>query len=228
MILGVFQDFIQLLYPNICYGCGKPMNYSEQGICFQCSLELPFTEDSPYQNSLTNKLTSLQAFDFIYAMCYYNPGSRLFQFMKALKYQGQSTIGSHFGKLLGMRLREFSLTIDSIVPVPLHPKRQIKRGYNQSKLIADAVSKQLKLPVLSDLLIRTRHTESQTKKHKIQRFENVDQLFILNESYSIIGQNILLIDDVVTTGATLLSCGECLFSHGAQSVGVATVAKASQ
>lgn len=171
---------------------------------------------------------ALAPISFAFAMCYYNEGSGLRQAMKALKYRRVRGIGLSFGHLLGEALLPFDLKLDCIVPVPLHPKRQRQRGYNQAQLIAEGVAEVLNIPVFDYLLVRTRMNKSQTIMHKIERFDNVSNLFSVNKKQSISNQDVLIIDDVITTGATLLSCAETLFAQGAQSVGLASVAKASE
>lgn len=158
----------------------------------------------------------------------FEKGSRYQGLLHQLKYRGRKEIGTYLGRMLGVALQgtEFARS-DYIIPVPLHKKRLKERGYNQSLLIANGVSMILEIPVLDQLLIRHRATGSQTRRHRFERWLNMDTVFSLNQSannYS--GCSFLLVDDVITTGATLESCSRAIMEMDDVSVFVATVARA--
>lgn len=226
MLKTITQDFLQLIYPNLCLGCGNRMANQEGQICFSCIESLPYTNESIHKNSLLDKLAALSPIAGSYALCYYNRGSIVQELMKELKYRKQPSIGVSLGQLLGDKLIEQSFSVDEIVPVPLHPKRKRKRGYNQARKIAEGVSEKLDVPINEVLLLRTVNTKTQTNRSKLNRFENVENIFAIEQSEQLKGKRFLLIDDVVTTGATMLSCAKVLFDSGAEAVYIAAVGKA--
>jgi len=208
-------------------GCGNHLFEKDELICFVCERNLPYTNENVFQNSLTPKLQALSNIDGVYAMCYYNPGGLLQELLKELKYKKQHQLGAHLGRLLGLQLKEQQLQhIDEIVPVPLHPQKMRKRGYNQARKIAEGVGQVLNLPVNDRLVLRTVNTKTQTKRTKLNRFENVENIFSLQDDDEIGGKRFLVVDDVITTGATILSCADQLIHHGAESVVLASIAKA--
>ena len=146
-----------------------------------------------------------------------------------LKYRNKPEIGKEMGRLYGLTLANsgFSSEWDVIVPVPLHPMKQKRRGYNQSEKFAEGLSKPLETTV-SNLLERKKFTETQTKKSRLQRLENVDEVFELRQGENITGLRILLVDDVVTTGATLCACANVLLANGAKHVDLVTIAAGGQ
>ncbi|MBC8464745.1 MAG: ComF family protein [Bacteroidetes bacterium] len=148
--------------------------------------------------------------------------------MHQLKYGRQQEIGLYFGKELGKALFEQKGFIlpDLIVPVPLHWKKEKTRGYNQCQLICEGLSNKLNIPVVSNILFRKVHSESQTKKKRFQRWENVEEIFGINEGSVLIGKHILLIDDIVTTGSTLEACVQTLLQIEGTSISIATIAYA--
>ena len=146
-----------------------------------------------------------------------------------LKYKNKPEIGLEMGRLYGITLKEngFSNEWDVIVPVPLHPIKQKRRGYNQSEKFASGLSSELGIPA-QELLVRKKFTETQTKKSRLQRLENVDEVFGLAENLNGMVLRVLLVDDVITTGATLCVCANVLLAYGAKHVDLATIAAGGQ
>jgi ComF family protein len=142
-----------------------------------------------------------------------------------LKYKNKPEIGVELGRLYGNILRQngFSNNWDQITPVPLHPLKQKKRGYNQSEQFAIGLSKALDIPVVLSL-IRNQFTETQTKKSRLQRIENVAEVFDVDSMKDVNGKRLLLVDDVMTTGATLITCANVLLEKGCQFVDLAVIA----
>ena len=142
-----------------------------------------------------------------------------------LKYRNKPEIGEELGRLFGLELIQagFSEAWDEIVPVPLHPLKEKRRGYNQSEVFAKGLSKSLKINV-KNRLQRIKFTDTQTNKSRIERLDNMLEVFALVENANVGGRNILLVDDVITTGATLCACANVLWANGAKNVDLATIA----
>jgi len=161
------------------------------------------------------------------AFSVYNRGSRIRKLIHALKYKGRKDIGIEIGKLYGLRLSEsdFMTGIDLLIPVPLHPSRLRKRGYNQSEFIAEGLSEKTGVPVNSGLLVRSSGSSSQTKRGRYERWKNVEGLFEVTDAEKISGLHLLLVDDVITTGSTMEACVNAL--HDAAEVKVSVIALAA-
>lgn len=223
VIKTYFASFVQLLYPQLCASCGTHLIH-EKVLCEQCVISLPYTHERAEKNYLANKLMAIERISGVYSMCYYNRGSGLEQLIKQLKYRNRKDIGHKLGIELGKQLTNYA-SFDYIVPVPLHKNKEKLRGYNQSYCIAKGMEEVLSIPVKQNIIVRTKNTDSQTKKTILQRTENMHQAFLIT-STEIKNKRILLVDDVITTGATLLSCCKTLFEHGTKEVVLCSVAKA--
>lgn len=145
------------------------------------------------------------------------------QLVHQLKYRNQRELGIYMGKIVGHALSERFNHIDLLVPLPLFPAKERKRGYNQSQLLCEGISKVLQKPVLDKVVIRTTHTESQTKKNRVERWQNMEGKFELKDSSVISGKHVLLVDDVVTTGATLEACARELLKAENVQLSIATL-----
>lgn len=146
--------------------------------------------------------------------------------MHEFKYNNNTDIGELFGRQLGVQLQEHDIIkrIDCVVPVPLHPKKERKRGYNQSFFLAKGISEVSKVPVNHKDLQRVKHSESQTGKSREKRWKSVEDAFEVKEPQQIQSKHILLVDDVITTGATIEACGKTLFGAGVEKISVAALA----
>jgi len=222
-------DFISLLFPELCQACGQSLNKQEDIICTACLYDLPYTEFH-----LTNDHIVAQQFwgkikvQNSYAVLYFTKGGKVQHLMHQFKYKGQQKIGNLLGRLAGQQLLsnpEFS-TVDLIIPVPLHKSRMKMRGYNQSKCFAEGIGEKLNLPVSDDNLLRIKATETQTKKSRIMRFENMKEVFMLKNPSILTNKHILLVDDIVTTGSTLEACGNVLLAVEGLKLSIATIAYA--
>ena len=162
------------------------------------------------------------------ALFTFQKGSKFRKLLHSLKYRGKSEIGILLGKELAAEMlssKNYS-DIDYIIPVPLHPKRQKQRGYNQSEMIGVGMSKVLKIPMLTEVLIRNLETVTQTKMTKDERWKNVSGKFIISDGEILKNKHVLLVDDVVTTGSTLEACGEVLLTIEGLKLSIAVLAKA--
>jgi len=226
----VLEDFISLIYPHICMSCGKSLFKKEICICTYCKYHLPKTnfhleEDNPVSRMFWGKVNITAAASYYY----FNKGSKVQKLIHNLKYSGQKEIGNTIGEFYGTELKESELfkNIDNIIPVPLHPRRQRKRGYNQSAFFAEGLAKGIEAVYDYELLYRSYDSQSQTRKSRFERWKNVEYIFKLKNPEDLEGKHILLVDDVITTGSTLEACAQTLLKVNGVKVSIATIACAS-
>ncbi len=181
------------------------------------------------ENEFTERLWGRISLQSGAALYFFQRRSPLQRALYRLKYSHQAHIGFQLGRLLGGQLKRspFFRLVNAIVPVPLHPDKQQIRGYNQSALIATGISEIMGIPALNSVLERRRFSESQTRKRRMERFDNVGEVFALAQPEAVAGKHILLVDDVLTTGATLEACGKALLSAPDVRLSMATLAIAT-
>ena len=209
-----FTSLLRLFYPHYCVACGGRLQEAEEVLCPECLEHLPrvpylLGDASFVERLFWGKFPLGRATAFFF----YRPGDAYAEIIHLLKYQGRSDIGCAMGRLMAreLALQGFFEEIDALIPVPLHEKRQRQRGYNQSERIAAGVSEQTGIPVWPTAVRRVRYTDTQTHKTAQERFENMQQVFQLNMSADALrGRHVLLIDDVLTTSATLTACADAL------------------
>ena len=225
----LIDDFISLLFPRICAACGNSLWKQEETVCLSCEFHLPRTN---FHLSLENLVSRLfwgrVNLESAAAYLYFNKGTKVQRLIHQLKYKGRRDIGIYFGRQYGQHLRysPFFQTVQLIVPVPLHTKKLMQRGYNQSEQFAIGLGESMKVPVDPDAICRRKETETQTKKSRFRRWQNVADVFEVKDPGSLAMKHVLLVDDVITTGATLESCIRALSSiHGIR-ISVATIAVA--
>jgi ComF family protein len=223
----VLQDFVALFFPDYCLGCSNTLVKGENMICSRCMLEIPQTNyhlshDNPLLNRMAGRVPLTNAFGFFR----FTKRGRIQHILHALKYKNEPEVGVMLGRVYGQKLKENNFFFDLIIPVPLHKTRLRKRGYNQSAKFAEGLSETLHMPYSENILFRSLRTATQTNKTKIARWENVSEVFGLSNANLIQGKHILLVDDVVTTGATLESCAALLFKNGCGRVSIASIAVA--
>ncbi len=227
MRLDYFKDFFDLIFPRNCEICGRNLFDFEKDFCKICIGSLPRTlyHLMPYENDLTDKIKGLSNVGMAMSFLRYTKEGKSQKILQLLKYRNKPEIGKKIGKLYAEELAKAGLSAfwDTIVPVPLHVVKQQRRGYNQSEEFAKGISEGLNIP-WENLLTRRKFTETQTKKSRIQRMENVEEVFAIATTKSVVGLRILLVDDVITTGATLCSCANALLANGAKTVDLATIA----
>ena len=222
-----YDDFISLLFPRLCYGCGNHLLRNERLICTECYIVIPRTnyhceKDNPVSKLFWGRCMIEKAAAF----SYYNKGSRIRNLIHNLKYHGISEIGYELGRIYGLSLTEsgFMNGIDLILPVPLHPAKQRKRGFNQSEIISLGIGDRANLPVDTKSLTRNVISATQTKRSRYERWTNVDGIFMVIDPQPLIGKHILLVDDVITTGSTIESCTNELLKIDGVKVSVAALA----
>lgn len=207
----IFHDFLSLFFPNLCVVCSRKMGEGEKHICLECLSLLPKTN---YHLQPGNRLEEFFAgripFERIAAYTYFVKGGSVQHIIHELKYKNNPDIGSFIGQLCGegMKGSDFLSSIDYLVPVPLHPKREKKRGYNQSMEICRGISEMTGIAIDSSTLVRIVNNPSQTKHSRFDRWSNVEGIFGLSDKKIFRGKHILLVDDIITTGSTLEACAQ--------------------
>ncbi|MFH2095178.1 MAG: ComF family protein [Bacteroidota bacterium] len=206
-------DFVQLIYPMVCHGCGANLLKNERVLCTSCLVNLPRTNYHTDRDNPVSQLFWGRSDIFIATAWYrFKKGSSYQELIHKLKYCGAYEIGYELGKHFGSELMTspwFS-KIDYIVPVPLHPERLKKRGYNQAECIARGMSVAMKVPLETENLCRTKYTSTQTNKTRIERWANVESIFSMTDPGKYERKCILLVDDIITTGATLEACANTI------------------
>jgi len=198
------SGLVGLFYPKVCPACNKRL-VDNLVICLQCEQDLPKTNfhlqaDNPIAKSLWGRIPVEAAT----ASYYFTKGSKVQQIIHHLKYKGNKELGEFVGKLYGLSLQESVFNdIDIIIPVPLHPKKLKQRGFNQSTCFAKGLAKAMNKPFTEDAVTRTHYTETQTKKSRWNRWLNVNDAFAITDQQMLNKKNILVVDDVITTGATM-------------------------
>lgn len=223
----MFQSFIDLIFPRICAGCQQPLQLNEEQICTDCRFELPFTNshlqvDEKLKNRFIGKV------NLTYALSYlkFVKGGKVQNIMHALKYNGNQEVGEMLGRMYGVDLKEngFSNEFDLILPVPLHINRLITRGYNQSDSLAKGLSESLKIEWRNNVLKRGIETKSQINKSRLERYENMKNVFFVDNPEELYEKRIVIVDDTLTTGATLESCALALNDVGVKNVSIIAIA----
>jgi ComF family protein len=229
-ISNILEDALQLFYPHVCAGCGDDLHGKIQLICFNCMQQLPHTDFAKIpDNQIEHIFYGRAKIQSACSIFYFSKGQIIQQLIHQLKYKGNQEIGIYLGKLMGEQLLNSGRFnhIDAIIPLPMHPDKQRKRGYNQAEILAKGISQKINVPLLNDIVVRSKTTTTQTNKQRVERWTNVDGTFIIQKQSSIIGKNILLVDDVITTGATLEACTNAILSIENTSVSIAVLAHAS-
>ena len=225
----VLQDFVSLFFPRPCVACGECLLKGEDTICTACLLELPETNHHLYlDNPLSQRLAYRIPLRYGTACYHFTKNGRVQRLLHALKYKGEADIGVRFGRVYGEKLKDAGLyaEYDTIVPVPLHRSRLRRRGYNQSAKFGNGLSEKLMIPCSDDVMERLHKTETQTRKSRLARWENMKDLFHVKLPDRVLGKRILLVDDVITTGSTLEACANALFAAGIGELSIACIAEA--
>ena len=224
------NHLINLFYPNVCQACGNALTEQEETICISCLLRLPKTgfhmhDENPVSRIFWGRVNIKAATSFLF----FSKMGKVQSLIHQLKYKRQKDVGIALGKLLGKDLLNspYFTDIDYIIPVPLHPKKLSIRGYNQSLMIAIGLEESMGIEVFTGLQRRT-HSSTQTKKSRYERWENVKDIFEIIDHEKLENKSVLLVDDVLTTGATLEACATVLSDINGLNVSIATLAYAHQ
>jgi ComF family protein len=202
-----WQDLLNTVFPNTCLACHDALREKEAEICTKCRLSLPYTDHHlDRENEFWKKFSVNLPIEFALACLKFHKQGATQKIIHALKYYENQEIGKLLGRWYGTTLLENAYTFDLILPVPLHPSKRAKRGYNQSDCFAEGLAEGLQTDWSPTLLKRNKNTETQTRKDRKDRWANVAQIFEVIQPEILVGKRITIVDDVVTTGSTLDSC----------------------
>lgn len=222
-----WSDLTGLIYPHTCAGCGQKLMKGELEICSACLLEIPQTNfHRDPQNPVWKLFRGRVQIGWAASYIYFNKGGRVQSILHAIKYKGNQNLAHQLGKIYGYILFEDQVLtgVDFFIPIPLHPLKLKKRGYNQSEVWGEGLALATGIPLMDNNLYRSENTASQTRKSRIARWENVKDIFSLHRPEQIQGKRIVILDDVVTTGSTLEAAALCLQKAGAAQTDVLTLA----
>ena len=230
-MMRLWNDIWEFFFPRYCVVCGKRLLPGEEYLCLHCLCALPRIrfrnqEDNEIAKLLWGKMPVERATAFLY----YSKGGIVRELLFQLKYYGNPEIGYFLGRCMAKELLSvgFFDGIEGIIPVPLHDKKRKSRGYNQSELLAEGISSVVKIPVLEGVLCRSQYTETQTHKSNYERWDNVSDVFEAMSVEHLACKHVLLVDDVLTTGATLVACADALKGVAGLRISVLTLAWAAE
>ena len=228
-LLSKIVDFFDLVYPQTCSACGEGLVKGEQAVCSGCLSDLPYLNAhmQPYE-PLEMKFQGRLTVDFSLAYLKFIKGGKVQNLLHRLKYEGRSEVGLFLGRCFGKSLKKagYAERTDLIVPVPIHSSKLKKRGYNQAEMFAIGLSEGLEVPYEPHILRRLKKSKSQTEKGKAERLSDIEGAFSVVQQDKIVSKRVLLVDDVITTGATVEVCTSVLQEAGCKSVGLAAIAAA--
>jgi len=205
-IYSLFRDFNHLIFPEKCLHCEGELIENENHVCDFCRSDISYTffENLNGPNEMDKLFWGRIPVESSYALMYFKEKTVSQTMLHALKYQNNYKIGVYLGEIIGSNMEKSNrfATIDALIPVPIHPKKKFTRGYNQAEILSHGIANRIKIPVLTKLTIKTKHTESQTRKSMAERWMNSSQIFQAEKSVESY-KHIAIVDDVLTTGATL-------------------------
>lgn len=229
--MALINDFMSLIYPRHCEACGNNLFAHEQFLCNVCKLNLPksnyhCTIDSELGRTFSGRVPLVNAGSYYL----YEKSGKIQKILHSIKYEEQKELGEHLGLMYGSDLakQESFKEVELIMPVPLHKKKLSARGFNQSEWFAKGLAKSLEKEMDVSSLERVVDTATQTKKRKFQRWENVEGIFKLTPEAKLANKHVLLVDDVITTGATIEACWMALRHVPGIKVSVASIAFAAK
>ncbi len=231
LIKNILSIALHLFYPHLCSGCGSDLMDEKNILCLKCINDLPHTgfavfPNNPIEKYFWGRLPLLAA----HSEFYFSKESLIQHLIHQLKYKRNTSVGFFLGELMGKSMLNSNRfnNIDALIPLPLYADKERRRGFNQAAVIANGVSAIMNIPIITGNIIRQRPTETQTRKHRTERWENVAGSFAIKNPAALTGKHLLLVDDVVTTGATLEACGNMILRINEVKLSVATIAHAGK
>ncbi len=225
----MFQSLLHLFFPPTCSGCQSVLMSNENVICTKCRHEIPLTQHHKNpENDAYKKFYGRIPVEQVSALVYFHKKGIVQELIHSLKYRGQEAIGTVLGEWYGEELKSSQLlqTVDAIIPVPLHPKKLRERGYNQVTEFGNALAKKLEIPVNNSILYRQVYSKTQSQKNRLGRTEGIDTIFGVSFDEKDHNKHFLLIDDVITTGATLEVCAKALLKIPGTKISIVCMAMA--
>ena len=228
---NIVSSTLHLFYPHTCTGCGSDLLSTDHLLCLKCIHQLPHTNfanlhTNPIEKYFWGRIPLTAA----YSQFYFSKEFLIQHLIHELKYRSNTNIGFYLGGVMGKTLLSCNRfkDIDALVPLPLYAEKERKRGYNQAPVICNGMSSVMNIPVLNGAVIHQHATETQTRKHRTERWENVKSSFKVVRENELNGKHLLLVDDVVTTGATLEACGNVMLETTNARLSIATLAYAAK
>ena len=223
----MLDDMVWLIFPELCAACSRPLFKGEECICTFCRYKLPRTHfhlfgENPVAKQFWGKIPVAAATSYFH----FSKGEKVQRLIHQLKYKGRKDVGVFIGKTMGLELKTWMRESELIIPVPLHEQRLHTRGYNQSQCFAEGLAVGSGIDMNTQSLIRKVATQTQTSRHRYDRYLNMEEVFDIKEPELIYKKNIMLVDDVITTGSTLIACAEELLKAGAGQIRIASIAAA--
>ncbi len=228
-IKEIKDSVIHLFFPHVCTGCGNDILDKESVLCIRCIDAMPETNfelhpDNPVEKMYWGRLPINSGT----AQFYFTKESLMQHLMHQFKYKNNRALGIQLGRLMGDQIQKASrFKVDGLVPLPLFPVKEKRRGYNQATLLCLGMAESMNVPVIDSAVIRPQHTETQTTKGRIERWKNMEGKFVLQDPDLIKNKHLLLVDDIITTGATLEACGAELLKAENVRLSIATLCVAS-
>jgi ComF family protein len=226
LLKEIKDSLLHLVFPHVCEGCGSDVLEIHNELCLKCLSSLPATNfhlhpNNPIEKIFWGRLPLTQGT----AQYYFTTESLMQHLIHQLKYKGNKELGVYLGKLMGHALAasNYFSNVDALIPLPLFPAKERKRGYNQATVLCEGMAAILQKPILQDVVRRVSYTDSQTRKNRVERWQNMEGRFELTHPDIIEGKHVLLVDDVITTGATLEACGREILQASNVQLSIATL-----
>ncbi|MFL5807926.1 MAG: ComF family protein [Flavisolibacter sp.] len=230
LLTEIKNALLHLAFPHVCEGCGRDLPDVNQAVCLRCLSSLPSTNFHMFPNNPIEKIFwGRLPVTYATSQFYFTRESLIQQLMHQFKYKGNKDLGLFLGRLMGHALsasNRFSY-LDGLIPLPLFHAKERKRGFNQATILCDGIAEVLSIPVMQNIIGRKSFTETQTKKGRIERWQNMEGRFELINSKALEQKHVLLVDDVITTGATLEACGRELLKIEDLRLSIATLCYSS-
>ena len=222
----ISYNILQLLYPKLCASCNENLHANEHILCVNCYKNIPFTLPYYKENEMEKLLWGRFNFEYATSLLQFQKDSITQSLLHKLKYENRKDVGELLGKLLAKHLYKNKLIEENsvLIPIPLSKEKEFKRGFNQCKIICDSASKALQIPVVNDAVKRIKNTESQTRKTRIERLYNLQDAFAIDNIEQLENKNVILVDDVLTTGATIEACAVQILKNKTTTVSIASIA----
>jgi ComF family protein len=224
----MFADILKLIFPRNCVACSNTLRKNEDHLCSQCLVDLPQTrfhenKDNILAKTFWGRLTTEHALAFLF----FKKGNAVQHILHEIKYKNNTDLALFIGQYYGSILAQANIRFDGAMAIPLHKSKLKKRGYNQSEEIVKGLCQSLQTENLSKYIVRKKATDTQTKKSRFARWENVEEVFEITTPEQLTGKHILLVDDVITTGATIEACGNKILQVRNCKLSIASIAFAS-